>query len=147
MEIDSLETLLAHLISNTENRRLYYVACPISDIEIEFVLQATGLDLTGFRHIVENYALSHTLRKHGNPIIEAARGQIAVSPETFHFVPLIVSAYDIIAYELLKNRHTIIYQKVIGERLYCYVAEVRIGRKKQISARTLWIRKAKKPPA
>ena len=132
METSTLEALLEVTASNIA--------------ETAFVALVSGIDVRMYRHIVDNYALLHTLRKHGNHVREIARGQYAVSPETFHFIPAIIANFDSISYELLKNRHTLIYEKEIGERRYFYIAEIRIGRKKQICAQTLWVRKAKKPP-
>lgn len=145
METESLETLLALCLSNPENRRFFYVVCDISEPEIAFASAEAGFDLLGFRHVVDNFALQHTLRKHGNPMTEAARGQIAVAPETFEFISLIVSKYDRLQYEFVKNRHSFLFEKMIGDRVCHYIAEIRVGRKKQICAQSLWIRKTKKP--
>jgi|GEM_PF-7001677 len=98
-----------------------------------------GVNITGI------ITLQHTLRKHGNPMTEAARGQIAVAPETFEFISLIVSKYDRLQYEFVKNRHSFLFEKMIGDRVCHYIAEIRVGRKKQICAQSLWIRKTKKP--
>ncbi len=146
MEIPTLEALLETTASNIENKRYFYVIGSVTVPEIAFVAFVSGFDVSMYRHIVENYALQHTLRKQGNYITEVARGQFVVSPETFLFIPMIIASFDSLSYELLKNRHTLIYEKEIGERRYFYIAEIRVGRKKQICAQTLWVRKAKKPP-
>ena len=146
METATLEDLLEATSSHLENKRYFYVIGSITAPEIAYIASVAGIDVSMYRHIVENYALQHTLRKHGNYITEIARGQFAVSPETFLFIPIIIASFDSLSYELLKNRHTLIYEKEIGERRYFYIAGNRVGRKKQICAQTLWGRKAKKPP-
>ncbi|MBC7778177.1 MAG: hypothetical protein H7246_22280, partial [Phycisphaerae bacterium] len=124
MEISTLETLLEVTASNIENKRYYYVVGSITAPEIAFVASVAEIDVNQYQHIVDNYALQHTLRKHGNHLTETARGQFAVSPETFLFIPAIIANFDSLSYELLKNRHTLIYEKEIGERRYFYIAEI-----------------------
>jgi|GEM_PF-3379824 len=135
MEIPTLEALLETTASNIENKRYFYVIGSVTVPEIAFVAFVSGFDVSMYRHIVENYALQHTLRKQGNYITEVARGQFVVSPETFLFIPMIIASFDSLSYELLKNRHTLIYEKEIGERRY-FLYRRDSGWKKKTNLRT-----------
>ncbi len=55
---------------------------------------ATGLDLTGYLHVLDNYGIRHARKEHGDVGAERRRGQEAVSDETFLLVPWVVLAPD-----------------------------------------------------
>ncbi|WP_295451933.1 phage minor head protein [uncultured Thiodictyon sp.] len=94
---------------------------------VEAILRETGLDLTGYARAMDNYGVRHTLKQHGNPAREAARGQIAVSEHDFALVELITSAWDRVFLDG-KNaigRDVIVFVKVIDGVGYRYVEEIR----------------------
>lgn len=98
---------------------------------VERIKAETGLDLSGYRHVLDNYAVRHTLKHHGNPQTEAARGQIAIAPEDFGLLPLILGAFDRV-FSDGKNkvgRDVIVFTRVIDGVGYRYVAELRPGKK------------------
>lgn len=47
------------------------------------IISETGINVEGFSIAIDNYSITHTLLKHGNPIKEALRGQIAVTKLDF----------------------------------------------------------------
>ncbi len=55
----------------------------IPDSLVTRILEETNLDLTGFWVWIDNFGIMHTLEKHGSPISEAKRGQVAVEKEDF----------------------------------------------------------------
>ena len=99
--------------------------------EVERIRQETGYDLAGYRHVLDNYAVRHTLKHHGNPQTEAARGQIAISPEDFGVLPQILGAFDRVFADGKNKvgRDVLVFTKVIDGVGYRYVAELRPGKK------------------
>lgn len=81
------------------------------------------------------------LKKHGKARAEAARGQIAVTPDDFKLIPQIVSAPDGIDRVGVSGigRALIRHTKRIGDAYYV-VEEVRTGRK-TLALETMYKRK------
>lgn len=103
----------------------------IGTVDAATMRNKTGFDLAGHVHVVDNYAVRHTMRKHGNPDREAMRGQIAVTLKDFNQVGKITSAPDHV-FRDGKNgtgRDVIVFAKVINGIGYRYVGEIRPGRK------------------
>jgi len=55
-----------------------------------WIARLTGKNVRGFKYSVSNQAIRHTLKNHGNAKVEAARGQLAVTPDDFRQLPAIV---------------------------------------------------------
>ncbi len=86
----------------------------------EEILAATGLDVTGFMHCLENYGVLHILKKHGNPKTEEKRNQIPVTPQSFGHILDILIAPDKIESVGKNNtsRDVIVYTKFIDGNYY-----------------------------
>lgn len=95
------------------------------------VLAATQLDVAGYSAIVDNYAVRHTLRQHGNAAAERKRGQLPVEQEDFGLLPLILAEPDTLHADGLtrQGRAALVYTKVIGGVGYWLAQELRTGRK------------------
>ncbi len=63
------------------HRKLDLLEIPESLVTRIFI--ETNLDLSGFWINIDNFGIMHTLEKHGRPISEAKRGQVAVEKEVF----------------------------------------------------------------
>ncbi len=99
------------------------------------------MDLTGYRHTIDTFAVRHTLKIHGDARREMKRGQIAVSPEDFECIPDILAAPDSVT-GTGKSRigaETITYRKTIGDMTVFYVEEVRTGRR-ELAMKTMFKR-------
>ena len=98
------------------------------------------LDLTGYRHTIDNYAVKHTLKQHGNPAKEAPRGQVAVTREDFDLIPEILSNPDHIEAtgKSKIGAETITYSKAFGDTVF-YVEEVRTGAR-ELAMKTMFKR-------
>ncbi len=115
----------------------------ISETEIEKLRESTGLDLENYERIIDNFAIKHTLNKHGHEGVEKLRGQIAITKKDFASIPQIVENPDIIETGE-KNRRgadLIKYTKNSTEKII-YVEEVRKGRK-QLALQTLYKQKSR----
>lgn len=111
--------------------------------EVSAMIKAkAGLDVSGYVHSIDESAIRHMIKNHGDEKTEAARGQSAITQDDVANIYDVVSKPDSI--DPGKESDTIVFKKKIGDTLI-YVQEVREGRKK-LAAKTLWkVRDA--PPA
>ncbi|MBX5021213.1 PBECR3 domain-containing polyvalent protein [Rhizobium lentis] len=95
------------------------------------ISKVTGVDVRGFRHAVSNQSISHTLKRHGNPKVEAPRGQIAVTPKDFEKLPQIVRLGTVHAPEPHKSLlpRFVIKAEIDGIG-YHYVGDVKAGKRR-----------------
>lgn len=102
-----------------------------------------NLDLSDYEFTIDNFAVKHVLKQHGNPDIERPRGQVAVTDKDFDLLPLVLEKPDLVFYEG-KNRKELDvfqFQKKIGNN-YIVLKEVRQG-KKELALLSMRIIKAK----
>ncbi|MCW5776390.1 MAG: hypothetical protein KIS87_08140 [Phycisphaeraceae bacterium] len=105
------------------------------------VSEVLGIDLAGWTHTIDNFAVRHTLGKHGDPITEDRRGQVAVTEDDFAMLPEIVGTPDEVV--ALKEHRAglpkVRYTKRVNGVTYV-VEEARAG-KRQLALVTMWKRK------
>lgn len=94
---------------------------------------ATGLDVAGYQHSLDNYSVRHILKAHGSAQTEALRGQLPITHSDFANLPEIVTHWDKVesAGTTPQGRETIRYTKTIGDTLFL-VEEVRTKRKRLV---------------
>jgi len=116
----------------------------LSDLEVKTILDKTKINLVEYNRIIDNYAIKHTFRKHGDHKNETLRGQVGVKISDFDLIYLILKNPDTIEYGGKNNigRDVIMNIKQIENLLYFYVEEVRIN-KKELAMQTLYIRQLK----
>jgi uncharacterized membrane protein YbhN (UPF0104 family) len=92
---------------------------------------AAGLDIAGFRHVIDTSAVRHIKNRHGNEKTEQARGQIAISDGDILKIPLILSAPDqlIFGAQTPRRQPVIGYIKRLPDGALLFLQEVRAGRK------------------
>ena len=102
------------------------------------IKQKTGLDVAGYEHSIDNFAIRHALKEHGDPAQEASRGQEAITREDFMRVLDIVENHDTLesAGQDAKGAPLIRYTKRYDGMTY-YVEEVRTKRE-ELAFKTLW---------
>jgi hypothetical protein len=96
-------------------------------VNVGRILEETGFDLSGYSHVLDNYGVRHTLKKHGNETVEEKRGQIAVKLADFSLIPRITDDPDKVFADGKNKvgRDVIVFTKVINDVGYRYVAEIR----------------------
>ena len=115
------------------------------DEELMAIAKTEGIDLTGYKHVIENSGTNHSQNRHG----EKSNDRMPLSIEDYLLVPYIIKFR--VGVEISNNNsrshhhRTFIYRKAIGEQ-YVYVEEIRIGRNKSLAFQTLYKRPIKKPP-
>ena len=80
----------------------------VSKSEAEKLEKETGLRVDGYKRIIDNYAIKHMIKQHGNAQKEAARGQLPVTEEDIQKIPEIVSSPDSVQYAGLNSREEIL---------------------------------------
>lgn len=104
------------------------------------VLSQSMVD-TSFFHVLDNFAVNHIVSKHTNEK-EELRGQAILQDSDFLLIPYIVSNYDSLLIETVKNKKTVSYKKVCYNYVYFYVEEIRKGRH-ELAGVTFYKRKKK----
>lgn len=76
-----------------------------------------------------NYGVRHTLKKHGDPIAEARRGQIAVTAEDFGLLTTFTDFFDDAWHDRRSKlgREVLVFTKEIDGVGYWHAAEIRAG--------------------
>ena len=115
------------------------------DEELMAIAKTEGIDLTGYKHVIETSGTNHSQNRHG----EKSNDRMPLSIEDYLLVPYIIKFRDGVEISNNNSRshhhRTFIYRKAIGEQ-YVYVEEIRIGRNKSLAFQTLYKRPIKKPP-
>lgn len=110
---------------------------------VDAVKQLTGLDIDGYTHVIDIFAIRHTIFKHGNAAKEAKRGQIAVTLDYIEKASKVVLSPD----EIIDGgcndigRRVLIYQKRINNNVF-YLEEIRT-KKKELAMQTMYIKRVR----
>ena len=103
---------------------------------------ATGWDVSGFSHVLENFGLKHAFKHHGNPSIETPRGQRAITIEDVDRIPGTLEQPDKITFDGL-SKHSkqpvVGFERQFGVETLDYKAEIRKGRK-ELATQTFYVR-------
>jgi hypothetical protein len=106
---------------------------------------ATGIDVFGYLHVLDNFGLKHGFKHHGNESLEAPRGQRAVMVSDVLRIPDTLENPDNVTFDGYSkhSRQPVIgFEKYFGTEVFVYKAEVRKG-KKELATQTFYIRRTK----
>ncbi|STO54408.1 phage Mu protein gp30-like protein [Canicola haemoglobinophilus] len=111
---------------------------------VELAKESIGLDISDWKHNVDESGIRHTFKHHGNDKTEQARGQRAVTKADILLLPMIISNFDSIEYAGPSDlgNDTFLIRKEIDDEIFT-VQEVRKKHKK-LTMKTMWIRKKSK---
>lgn len=143
MNVNNIKELIDLTFSIKSNAHIKYSVSKISTSISESVKNVTGLSVTNYTHIIDNFAVKHTILKHGNSIKENSRGQIAVTIDYFNKIPDVLKKPDKIFDGGINNigRRVIIFSRRFNGNII-YIEEVRTKRK-ELSMQTMYIKKAR----
>lgn len=138
-----LSDLFQVATSNTGGNKAYSDFAEVSPQTADAVAQATGQDVSGWKHSIGEASIRHILKQHGNEKVENKRGQRAVTQQDIERLPEILSNFDEISYSGTNDdgNETFVVRKEIEDEVFC-VQEIWTGRKK-MAVKTMWIRKKK----
>lgn len=138
--IESIQDLVQLSTQNdTENGLLKTVISKLTESEIAHIKKNTNLTVEGYNRVVDNYAVKHVLKNHGNAQTETLRGQIAVEKSDFEKISTIVTPPHSISYGGKNDtgRDTIQYVKELENIQYTLLEEVR-SKRKEVALNTLY---------
>lgn len=112
------------------DKQLIHPLGPVSNATL-VMMTRTGLDVSDYQAVMDNYAVRHTLRQHGNAKQEAARGQLPVEIEDFGLLPYITAAPDGMYADgkTRQGRDVLVLTKLVDGVGYLVVKELRPGKK------------------
>lgn len=137
-------SLLFDIAPSTKNRVIKEVLGPVTKKEAAIINEKTGLSIDEeYEYVVDNSAINHILKKHGNPEKESKQGQLAVTKADFELLPEILSSYDDIEYSGKNERGLDIlkYTKTFKDGTTYVIEEVRTGRK-ELALNTMYKRRS-----
>lgn len=132
--------------SRTDGNRSFANISHISGSMAQKVEQETGVDVSGWVHGIDEAAIRHILRKHGDSAKEAKRGQIAVTQQDIENLGNILNSPDTVKYGGINDRgnEVVELEKEIGDKVFV-IHEMRAGQQK-MSVTSMWIKQKKKTP-
>ena len=127
---------------NVKDKLKSIVVNHVSDEFVSVLKEHTGLDLSGYDRVIDNYFVIHILDEHGGDK-EYARGQIPIEITDIAKIPSIVAhAHKITLSKNSAGRDVINYESIVGDK-YFYFEEVRSG-VKELTPQTLYKRDSEK---
>jgi len=136
-DIGSLvEEVLSTKRPPTGQQKLWTTYRRIEEDEATRIRRATGLDLQGYRHTIDDSAVRHILNRHG-PAASLGEGEIPVRKEDFALIPQITSDPDEIEYagKTRIGRGAIWFRKKINATVFL-LSEIWTGRR-QLAVKTM----------
>lgn len=82
------------------------------------VMQETGADISGYNAVLSSDNVRHIIKRHGDPILETARGQVMVTAEDIALIPEVLAAPDNVYLSDKtdsRGRPVIVFEKLIGD--------------------------------
>lgn len=114
----------------------------VPDAVSQKILADTGLNISGYTAVIHGDSVRHMFKNHGDAQAEAARGQVALTPETAASIPRVLSSPDRVYLSEKSDARglpTLIFEKQIGDH-YITAQAVADGTH-SIQTDTLYIRK------
>lgn len=126
---DEIKELVAFTKADKTNAKRSVYFADVSDGEAERIKESTGLDIKGYRRVVDSFGVRHAIKNHGNDKSESDRGQQGITESDFAKIPEIISNPDSIRYvgKDKLGRDLIEYKKRFNGTTY-YTEEVRTKR-------------------
>ncbi|MDR1367242.1 MAG: hypothetical protein LBJ76_00800 [Candidatus Accumulibacter sp.] len=127
---EAMRRLVDSALSETNANQTVRIV-PVSEQEARAASEQAGLDISGYTHTADMFAVRHALNQHGDAKKEARRGQIAIGREDVAAVPDTLAAPDAVVYGAKNNRgqDLIASIKRMPDGTLLMVEEVRTGKK------------------
>ncbi|MGA2936692.1 MAG: hypothetical protein ABSF52_06270 [Syntrophobacteraceae bacterium] len=130
---ENIPALYDLALSSKTNQKIEIRYKTVESDEAARLFEVTGNNLEGYIHSIDNYAIRHIIKEHGDPVTEAARGQIPITKDDISKIPEIVDSPDQVrALKTKQGREGIGYLKRVDGQVF-YVEEIRTG-KNQLAA-------------
>lgn len=125
-------------LSRKDGNKTFLDIGPVPEALVQRLRDEAGIDAAGWSFVIDEAAVRHIFKQHGDAQTEAARGQVTITKGDLAHLADVVAHPDSIerAQEQKDGMGTVIFKKKIDDN-YVYVQELRAGRKK-LAAKTLW---------
>ena len=113
---DAVDFVRRALSDKTNVDRAYLGKVPASTAQM--VMQETGVNIADYNAVLPSDNVRHIIKNHGDPLIEQARGQSAVSGEDIAAIPEILANPDRVYVSDkadTRNRPVLVFEKQIGD--------------------------------
>lgn len=129
--------------SRRDGNKSFANIAKVSDLTATQIEKETGLDVKGWTHGIDEAAVRHIIKRHGDPAKEAKMGQIAVTKQDIEQIENVINSPDSVEYGGINDRgnETLIIKKTLGDKTIC-IQELRTGNKK-LSVVSMYIKKKK----
>lgn len=129
--------------SRRDGNKSFANIAKVSDVTASQIEKETGLDVKGWTHGIDEAAVRHIIKRHGDPQKEAKMGQIAVTKQDIEQIETVINSPDSVEYGGINDRgnETLIIKKTLGDKTIC-IQELRTGNKK-LSVVSMYIKKKK----
>ena len=117
--------------NRTNERRLIDLETVSEGLAMQ-IKNETGIDVTGFLISIDNYAIVHTMKKHGSERTEKPRGQIPVTKDDFLEILLYINEPNNIKYDTsyFHGKRVFFFDKMVQQK-YVVILEIREVTSKQ----------------
>ncbi len=85
--ISNYKTFISQVFLSKSNKQLKFKIGKISNLIVEKIRKSTNLNVKNYTYILDNYAIKHTILKHGNAQKEKLRGQIPITIDLLELIP------------------------------------------------------------
>lgn len=104
------------------------------NVDVRKAAESAGVDVDGYQHAIDQSAIQHVAKRHGNQKIETSRGQIAVTESDYDAIPDVLYSPDYMIFggKNLHGRDVIGYVKVLPNHQMLYLDEIR-GKRHQLA--------------
>jgi len=129
-EVEAIKEMSQAASASRGQRQQFRDLSNVTDQEADDIFDATGVDVTGYKHVVDEDLFRKIEKLRANRFFEHDKGVRMPSPDELPLLPLIIHEYDSIDDVDIHESGTpaIQYTKKIGETFYV-VEEIRKGRK------------------
>ena len=131
---------VVEMIGNS-NEYHFAIIDEIVDEELIEIARKEGIDITGYKHVIETSGTSHSQNRHG----EESNDRMPLTKEDYCLIPEIIRHRDSVilspSVTRVRRNPVFIYEKRIGDS-YVYVEEIRRGKNKSLVFQSLRKRKA-----
>lgn len=136
---DNLDEFLTKGIQS--GRSTFYDFGELSPEMVERIREKTNLDLSGYVHTLDSYGIIHGENHHAGER-EVLRGQVPITRDDWKLTNEVVNNFDDVSLKAAlsdEGNQVLEFKKKIGDNVFhiVYLAKVRTGRKKLVSA-TMW---------
>lgn len=133
-----LHNRIQNAILSRNSRKNTYLG-NVSNAVVKKVKSLFGIDITNRTHLLADNDIRHMIKQHGNPEIETARGQIAITSKDIEKIPDILNNYDnIVKGTDNKEGNTIRYIKKYSDNVSYIVEVIPTANDTTLYVKTMW---------